>query len=100
MTNMKLKMDFAVIERALNANKNSQEELKRQLSDIDSSIGSLGQSFKGKAGSSFVKWWEGSGKSHGLNLVSQLERLDDTLLKLRRKVEDTDIQSATFFKKS
>lgn len=97
MASLKLHMQYDIIERAVQDNDGAKEDFRGQLANINSALQAMSASFKGKAGRSFMNYWESSGKPHSEALIRHIEKLDKQLQDVQKLVEENDDACAAMF---
>lgn len=97
MASIKLHMAFDVIRNVLGRNASVRGDYQRQLTQINNAVENMGQSFKGKAGQAFLRYWQGSGRSHSQNIITHLEKLDDQIRQVQDLVRENDETCAALF---
>jgi uncharacterized protein YukE len=97
MASLRLHMTYDDCAQAITDNANATEDFRGQLANINSAVSAMGATFKGKAGRSFVNYWQGTGVKHSNDIIRHLESLDDKLQKIMTAVEENDDACAQLF---
>jgi len=90
-------MTYDTVQKAVQDNEGAKEDFRGQLANISASINAMGSTFKGKAGRSFISYWEGTGQRHSEAIIKHIEKLDKQLQDIQKLVEDNDDQCASLF---
>ena len=97
MASLKLHMQYDSIEKAVQDNDGAKEDFRGQLANIDAALNAMSSTFKGKAGRSFMNYWQSAGKPHSEALIRHIEKLDKQLQDIQKTVEENDDACAGMF---
>lgn len=98
MAGQTLQVIYSNLESAIGGNRAAQGEFNSELQKLDGAINGLGAEFRGKAGRSFIRWWDDTGREHSRAIIAKLERLDAKLDQIKDSVRETDEQIAALYR--
>lgn len=98
MAGQTLQVIYSNLESAISSNRTVQAEFTSELRKLDGAINGLGAEFRGKAGRSFIRWWDDTGREHSSAIIAKLERMDAKLDQIKDAVRETDQEIAALYR--